>query len=195
MTLPEILVATLLASGLAAMAHGFTLSALEVVRAQDLRREAAQNLLLAADAMAREIRAAGFHASGDPLPAILTATAERIDVQADLDGDGSTTGANERLSFSHDASRRSLMRASGSGSPQPFLRGLAVEGFRLRFFGRDGEELLPPAGGLGEADRARVRRLVVTLQLDPAWLGDRRAYRGATSNLTIVVRNPEEIPP
>ncbi len=49
-----------------------------------------------------------------------------------------------------------MKRATSTGAPQPFISDVPPEGFLLRYFDRDGNELTPP---LAAPERAAVRSL------------------------------------
>jgi type IV pilus assembly protein PilW len=84
--------------------------------AQEQVAEMNQNIRAALDLMSREIRLAGYKKSGSTFNGIATATATSIQVLADLNQDGITSGTDENITYSYDASTKQICR-NGVGVP------------------------------------------------------------------------------
>jgi len=167
----------------------FVRGALVQARWQQARREALQTAQVGIDVLAREIRMAGFSGTGQPLPRIAAASDDAIEVIADLNADGDVNDAHERILYRFDASRRAIMRGSGGGSPQPFVRNVAGNGFRLHYADAEGQPILPGAGGLPAALRARVASVEVRLQVNVE-SGNRGQAVSVPASALIALRNP-----
>lgn len=63
----------------------------------------------AMDMMSREFRMAGYSPTNVALDGI-TYNGTQVTIRADLDGDGSTTGANETITYSYDDSNDRILR-------------------------------------------------------------------------------------
>ncbi len=66
---------------------------------QEQVTEMQQNIRAATDMLVREIRMAGYDPSGADLVGIGTHTAELLQILADLDGNGTTTGTYEDITY------------------------------------------------------------------------------------------------
>jgi prepilin-type N-terminal cleavage/methylation domain-containing protein len=140
------------------------------------RRSQEALALTAAAAWTRSIAARDLEtAGGDPMrtgiAALLDATAERVVLQADRDGDGSIDASSaERVTLGWGPSGSSggrLVRALG-GQSMAIADGVPRGGLRFRYFAADGAELVPAAqgsGSLGGAELAAVCRVGIELTL------------------------------
>ena len=126
----------------------------------------------AADLMARELRVAGYGGNGVVLSALRAAAPDSVEVQADLNGDGDTTDANEIVGYRYDPTKQALMRSTGGGSPQPLVDHVPAGAFTLRY--RDGAGV-SLTGTLDAASRAQVREVEIQLGVEfPADPGQHR---------------------
>ena len=165
-SLAELLTATLFLSILMAMSYSFARAALMSAQVQEAKSEAQEATVMAVDVLTRELRMAGFSAAARPLAGLLAAEAQAVEVASDLNGDGHIDDPNEDIAYRYDAQQGLLMRATGGASPQPFVRGVARDGFQLSFFDTSGVEITSGAGGLSPADRRRVHRIDVRLLVE-----------------------------
>ncbi len=165
-SLVELLVSTVFVSIVMAISYGFARAALMTARVQAIKSDAQEATVVALDIMAHELRMAGFSAAGTPLAPIRTAAPDRIDVVNDLNGDGDTADSNERITYSYDDATHELRRASGGGSPQPFVRNVAPAGFRLSYFDAAGIEFPTGSTGIASTQLRRVHRIDVVLQVE-----------------------------
>lgn len=143
MWLTEILVALLFVQLVSLGTIAFSRAALGLLRVYEARREAIQTNVLALDMFAREWRIAGYSAAAQPVQGILAATHDSIELGADLDGDGATSGTHERISYHWDGARQAVMRATQGASPQPWLIRVPEGGFSLTYLSEFGEPLSP----------------------------------------------------
>lgn len=153
---------------LSAMAYSFTQTALMSLRVHEAKAEAQESALLGVDFVARDVRSSGYSAGFGNVTAIRTATLERLEVASDLNGDGDTLDTNESSTFSYDPRKRQLMRASGSGSPQPLVSDVPAGGLRFTYFDASGAALGDSSGAVTGADRNRIRRVDVRLRVEVA---------------------------
>jgi prepilin-type N-terminal cleavage/methylation domain-containing protein len=136
------------------------------VHAQVARRTQSDINAAASAAWALSVVARDFELAGtDPLlvgvVALRQAGGERVVLDADLDGDGLVDpGSAERVTISWSAQGGGrLLRALGNQSMNIATR-VPSAGFHIRYFDRDGAELLPAAGGdLDAANADAVRRV------------------------------------
>lgn len=166
MSVIEVLAGTLCLSILLAMSYAFARSAFTSVRVQDAKADAQEGTLMAVDLLTRELRMAGYSATGAPITGVRGADPERVEVATDFDGDGDSDETNELVAFSYNAEKRQLVRSTGGASPQPFVRNVPPGGLRFAFFDADGAEMLSPAGGMSLAERRRIHRIDVVLRTE-----------------------------
>ncbi len=164
-SLIELLVSTLFVSILTAISYSFARAALMSAQVQQVKSEAQEVTVIALDVMTRELRMAGFNAAGVPLAALRAAARDRVEVVADLNGDGDTADSNERVTYLYNAEKQQLMRATGGGSPQPMVRNVPPEGFRISYFDAAGTEIPPGTDGMAAEQLRRVHRIDVALHV------------------------------
>jgi hypothetical protein len=185
----EMLTSMVFIAWLSAMSYAFTRTALVNARAQETRRGMEQAAVLAVDVLLRELRMAGFSAAGEVLPAVQAATPERVEVAADFNGDGDIDDANERIMYAYDGSKRSVMRATGGGSPQPFVPDVPPGGFFLRYSTKDGSALPTDADGLDANERAMIAAVGLRLQIDAPASAFKGNGRPVALDGTVALRN------
>ncbi|MCS6925163.1 MAG: prepilin-type N-terminal cleavage/methylation domain-containing protein [Candidatus Binatia bacterium] len=172
LTLIEVLVALTIASIFALALYGFYSFHVRVLKAEQTRLSVQEGARLAIDFLVRELRFAGARPVRDGPCAgfahLTRAEGQAITLQYDFRGntmgtppDGCPDDPLEIVSYTYDASGRLLRRATGGGAPQPFVADVPAGGFLLRYFDRDGNELVPP---LAEGERAAVRSVMVSVQ-------------------------------
>ena len=189
-TLVELLTSTLFVSILMAISYSFARTALRSARMQEVKSEAQEVTVMALDVLAREIRMAGFSAATRPVTAIGTASTDRLEVAADLNGDGDTADSNERITYSVDDEKHELMRASGGGSPQPLVRNVPQGGVRFSFFDASGAEIPTSADSLPLSERRRIHRVDLLVRVEiPSPDPDIPAPFAATAAGSVCLRN------
>jgi hypothetical protein len=164
-SLVEVLVSTVFVSILMAVSYSFARAALMATRLQAVKSDAQETTVMALDVMARELRMAGFSAAGAPPQALRAAAPEHVEVAMDLSGDGDTDDSNERIAYSYDGAAQQLRRATGGGSPQPFIGNVPPLGFHLSYFDAAGVEMAAGSAGMTPEQLLRVHRIDVALQL------------------------------
>ncbi|MEW6269109.1 MAG: hypothetical protein AB1689_07400 [Thermodesulfobacteriota bacterium] len=115
---------------------------------------------------ARDAQVAGSDPRRTGVVALSAAGGERAVLESDRDGDGAVDAASEErviLAWSPSASGR-FVRWLGSQS-MSIASLVRAGGLRLRYFDAAGTELVPGAGELPAADRDRVRRLALELDV------------------------------
>jgi Tfp pilus assembly protein PilW len=119
------------------------------------RAEAVAAAAAALDQIARDVRVAGYDPRAAGVAGIVAAGPARLELAADLDGDGAIdAGSEERVGYRRATSSASLLRVVGAQA-MPILSDLTSDGFRLRYFDGDGGELDP-----GDPDALAAVRLV-----------------------------------
>jgi len=195
----EAVVAMGIAGVLYAALYGFYGMHLRVLKAQEIQISLQESSRLAIDFLARELHLAGARpVRGGPCDGferLAAAEEQRVTIQYDFRGNGAGSAADgcpddpgERVTYVYDGRDRALKRATGGGTPQPFIDDVPAEGFLLRYFDRDGNELESPLDGRA---RAAVRTVMVTVQVE-APHPDPRVATPITSELssTVFLPNP-----
>jgi hypothetical protein len=174
-----------------AMAYSFTRTALMSARLHEVVSEAQEATVLGVDLLARDLRSAGYSASGGTILAVRAATAERVEVASDLNGDGDTADANELTAYSYDAGKRQLMRASGGASPQPLVNDVPVGGVTFAYFDAAGLSLAGGGGAVAAGNRALIRRIDARLRVEMA-NPDPTVHQPlvSTTTVSVALRNP-----
>jgi Tfp pilus assembly protein PilW len=132
------------------------------------RGEAEDTAQLALEAFAFDVRRAGFDPAGITVAPLSEARADRLTLDADLDGDGAVdVDSEERTAYVCATGPARLSRLIGRQS-LPLADGLTACGFR--YLDGSGAELPVAAGPLAAADRARVRAVAIDLALRPTTL-------------------------
>jgi Tfp pilus assembly protein PilW len=144
-----------------------------------VRAEADDIAALALEAFTLDVRRAGFDPRATGIDAVVEATAARLGLHADLDGDGAVDATSEEATtIACDVPGGRLSRILGSQS-LPLASGVAA--CTLAYAGADGAVLLVPPGGLDAAARRRIRRVTLDLALVPPGLGARAASHGTAA--------------
>jgi hypothetical protein len=164
----ELLVSLTLTMAFAAVLHTFSRTLLRGAGVLEGASECQEAARIGVQLVTRDLRGAGFHARGGTIEAIRFARVDSVGISMDLNGDGDVSDSNEKIAYGVDAAKRTLTRTLGDGSPQPMLNDLASNGLRFSYFDDSGRPLPADDGGLGEADRASVRRIDVTLRIETA---------------------------
>lgn len=187
-SLIELLVAMGFLAGFTVVVQQFCTAMLRGVRVLEVASEAQETARLGIQLIVADAREAGFAPAGRLSDGVRRASRTVFGIARDLNGDGDVDDANERVTYSHSAARRALMRAQGDASPQPLVDGLPADGLRFTYFDETGGALDPGAGELDAAQRARIRRVTVHLAIalpnpDPARTIPLRAEEQATATL------------
>ncbi len=99
--------------------------------------EMQQNIRAATDMIVRESKMAGYDPTDLGFVGIgNNSSATSIQILADLDGDGLTTGANEDITYSYDAVDLQIER-NGAGNPIAEN----IQSFDLKYFDADGADI------------------------------------------------------
>jgi prepilin-type N-terminal cleavage/methylation domain-containing protein len=115
-TLIELLAGIFLSAVLLAALYSVFTSQQVVFSAQEQVAEMTQSTRAALDLMTREIRLAGYKTSTGTFNGIPTATAHTIQIMADLDLNGDTSGPNEDITYTYDSASLQIYR-NGSSLP------------------------------------------------------------------------------
>ncbi|MEB2284657.1 MAG: hypothetical protein B6D46_01420 [Polyangiaceae bacterium UTPRO1] len=115
--------------------------------------EVAIETAAAVDQLVRDLRSAGYDPRGAGFPAFRLTAADRVELQADLDGDGAIDGnSEERVAYRVAVASRSLQRIVGAQS-LPILADVESSGLRLAWFDAAGNALDPDDSATAEAAR------------------------------------------
>lgn len=152
-SLIEVMVTIFLSSLLAAMAVAVIQSGARAQQQHERTGSSQQAVATALDLMTREIATVGCTLRLAGHRGLLLATENRLQLASDRNADGDTEDANERITYALNNDRGWLTRASGAGSPQTLLRGVAAGGLHFRYFDTSGE-VVPPG-----SDEAALRRI------------------------------------
>lgn len=156
--------------------YGFYRLHTSVLKAAEVRLDLQESSRLAIDFMVRELHMAGARpVRGGPCDGferLTVAEAQRVSMQYDFRGnsaaappDSCPDDPSELITYLYDGTEQMLRRATGGRAPQPFISNVPADGFLLRYFDRDGNELAPALGG---PERAAVHSMVVTVRTSKA---------------------------
>lgn len=172
-TLIELLVALSIAGIFSAALYSFLFLHWNILTLQELSIGVRENSRLALDFISRELRQAGARpARGDgcvSFQRLTAADAQRVAMQYDFRGhlsgippDGCPDDPSERVVYQYSTTSQAIMRTTGlRGSPQPFINHVPPDGFLLRYFDRNGNELIPE---LSAPERTIVHAIEVTVR-------------------------------
>lgn len=122
--------------------------------------ERALEIAAAADQLARDLRVAGYDPAGAGIAALTLTAGDRVEIAADLDGNGVIdTTSEEQIAYRVAPSSRSLQRVVGAQT-LPILA--EVSGFSLAYRGADGVPLDPAAAATAAATRLITFSLTTT---------------------------------
>jgi hypothetical protein len=173
----EIVAGTALSLMVVGAIYSFQLAQLRAFAAQNVYSESQNVTRTVIDLMTRELRMATYDPSGaalttSPGPScpgvkqgLAVAMLSKIRFQQDLDGDGSLTDPGEDVVY--DVLGGDLRRTDGASLPVPIVNGVAVGGFKLRYF--DGSnppvELIPSGTppALTSSQRNCVTKVRITI--------------------------------
>jgi Tfp pilus assembly protein PilW len=162
MTLVELLIGMGLAlAGAAALTAVLRAGTAAWARA-GARAEVAAEVAAAVDQVTRDLRIAGYDPAAAGFVPLSVTAADRVEIAADLDGDGAIDpDSEERIGYRVATSSTSLQRVVGRQT-LPILSDVGASGFRLAYFDRDGVRLDPASAATATATR------VVTVDLATA---------------------------
>src|SRR5262245_16855995 len=195
----EAIVVMGIAGVLYAALYGFYAMHLHVIKAQEVQTALQEDSRLAIDFLTRELHLAGARpVRGGPCEGferLMVAEAQSVTLQYDFRGnstgsrpDGCPDDPGERVTYVYEGSDKVLKRATGGGALQPLISDVPADGFLLRYFDREGNELAPP---LSSQERALVRTVMATVQVSVR-NPDPRVKTPLTSDLrsTVFLPNP-----
>ena len=130
---------------------------------------------IAVEALTFDVRRAGYDPTRVGVEGLVEAAADRVAFSADLDGSGAVDDASEEtVTYVCSTALRRLSRIVGRQS-MPLADG--VTGCAFRYLDGSGAALVVPSGGLGAADRVRVRAVGLDLAVAGATLHGRTQRR------------------
>lgn len=171
----------------------------QTMKVQEVKLDLQEGSRLAIDFLVRELPLAGARpVRGSPCEGferLTEASSQRLTLQYDYRGssvgsppDGCPDDPNERIVYTYESSTQLIKRGTGSGSPQPFIADVPPDGFLLRYFDREGNEL---GSVLTATQREVVNTIVVTVRTSKRH-PDPQATEPLTSELssTVFLPNP-----
>lgn len=159
-TLVELLVGTALGLVAAAAMTALVRVGVAAWERAGTQAERALEIAAAADQLARDLRVAGYDPAGAGLSALTLTADDRIEITADLDGDGVIDPTSEeRIGYRVATSSRSLQRVVGVQT-LPILADVGA--FALAYRDADGVALDPAATATAAATRVVTFSLTTT---------------------------------
>ena len=156
----------------------FTLQANAYLREQQLVG-VQQTVRLVKSMMIRDLQRAGYNPTRAAFSGV-TGNAIQVQIQADLDGDESTTGQNENITYSWDAGQFRLLRNTGAAQTQ-FSN---IQAFTASYLDGDGNTAADPA----DIRHVHLSITARTALSDPNYpLND--GYRSVTFQFRVAPRN------
>ena len=147
---------------------------------QEQVTEMQQNVRAAMDMMVREIRMAGYDPTASGFFGIGTNTTTLLQILADLDGNGTSTGTNEDITYyyynANDATYpREIKRNTGGGGFQPLAEN--IDGCNFLYY--DGN-------GIATTTASSIRQIQITVtgRTDKPDSSNRYSYGTLTSRVT-----------
>lgn len=120
------------------------------------------------DQLVRDVRLTGYDPTARASPGLTLVAGDRIEMTADLDGNGTIDATSEeRVAYRVAPSSRSLQRVVGAQS-LPIVSDVATGGLVLGYFDRTGARLDPAAAGTAAATRVVTIDLTATPRGRPA---------------------------
>jgi len=133
----------------------------------------------ALDAFTFDVRRAGFDPRASAVETVVDATPARLELHADLDGDGAIDAASEEVTvWACDLVGGRLSRILGSQS-LPLANDVVACAFG--YVDASGTVLPAPAAGLDAATRRRIRSVTLDLALRPPRLGAAATVHGGAA--------------
>jgi prepilin-type N-terminal cleavage/methylation domain-containing protein len=180
MTLVELLIALALVGVIVGGATRGFVNQRKVTAIQNQRTVLIQQAQAALDLVTRELRTAGSNPTGATLTPV-TYSPTQLDIRADLNGNGTTTDANEHLIYAYDATAKQITRDAGNGA-QPVVAN--IEAFAFAY--------LDSVGNATTVSSA-IRQLQITITArtaapDPTYKAN-NGYRTFSVTSLIALRN------
>lgn len=189
-SLLELLVSLCILGLIAAGLHRLYCTASRSLATLTAASQAEDGARICIEVIQRDLRGAGFSPDGSLRDGILVAAATAIQIARDLNGDGDTQDANERVGYSLDKNGLRLMRRMGNAPPQPMLNDLAEHGLMFTYFDGSGMPLHAAEDGLDPAARQRVRRVDIRLAVEvPAMIPGKAQRLRSEHTATVSLRN------
>ena len=130
--------------------------------------ETASEVADGVDQLVRDLRIAGYDPTGAAHAGLTVVAADRVEMTADLDGNGAIDASSEeRIGYRVAAASRSLQRVVGAQS-LPIVSDVAAGGLALAYFDRDGARLDPAAAATAAGTRVVTVALAATPRGRPA---------------------------
>lgn len=161
----DVLVATALLAVVLGAVTTFNRAQLFAFQNQAVQSDVQASARAIVDLMTREIRRAGSNPTCVPgLSAIADAKQSKLQIVADLDGDGTTTGVNENITYEYRFSQGKFVRTA-NGNTESLIDGVDISGSRIRYYDGAGTEVTAGETGLSGGQRDNVRRIRIELDV------------------------------
>ena len=179
-TLIEILIATAIGSLVLAAIVVTFVTQRKSYDLQEQMAEMTQNARIGVEMLSREVRMAGYDPTGVNFDAIPYDTT-KLQVQADLNGDGDADDTDETITYFYDATALQIIRQA-NGSQQPLVENITA--FTFNYLDRAGNPVTTSA----EVYQIQITITARTAAFDPHYPNN-NGYRTYTLTSLITPRN------
>jgi len=152
---------------------------------QERIAEMQQTARAAMDMMTREIRMAGYNPAGATFDGI-PYDADKLEIYADLDGNGDTNGTNEYIKYTMDSDYPFEIRRDTGGGRQEFA--LNIQSFSFVYLEADGITTVTTSADNNKIRQIRITITARTASPDPDYTSN-GGYRSYTLTSVITPRN------
>ena len=179
-TLIEILIATAIGSLVLAAIVDTFVTQRKSYDLQEQMAEMTQNARIGVEMLSREVRMAGYDPTGANFDAIPYDNT-KLQVQADLNGDGDLDDTDETITYFRDAATLQIIRET-NGSQQPLVENITA--FDFNYLDQAGNSVTTSA----EVYQIQVTITARTAEIDPHYPNN-GGYRTLTLTSLITPRN------
>ena len=188
-TLIELLIAMSVGLVLLGAMYGVFTTHSKIFGTQEQIAEMQQNVRAAMDMMTREIRMAGYNPAGATFDGI-PYDADKLEIYADLDGNGDTNGTNEYIKYTKDLDYPFEIRRDTGGGRQEFA--LNIQSFSFSYWKDENDDgVMEEVTTSADNDQIRQIRITITARTarpDPDYAPN-SGYRTYTLTSVITPRN------
>ena len=193
-TLVELLVAMVLSLVVLASVSSAFISQRKTYDAQEQVNEMIQKTRAVMEIITREIKLAGFDPTGNAFndtsgPYAIPYSATQLQIQADLDGDGTanTSDSNEIILYSFDSDNLQIQRNTGQAWAYARVLAENIQNFTFTYWASNGTQIN------STANQANIRQIQITVtgrteKRDPGY-GQNGGYRTYTLTSTVTPPN------
>ena len=188
-TLIELLISMAIGLVLLGAMYGVFTTHNKIFGTQEQIAEMQQNARAAMDMMTREIRMAGYNPAGATFDGI-PYNADKLQIYADLNGDGDTDDSNEYIKYTMDSDYPFEIRRDTGGGRQEFA--LNIQSFSFSYWKDENDDgVMEEVTTSADNDQIRQIRITITARTarpDPDYAPN-SGYRTYTLTSVITPRN------